>query len=188
MLFNCGDAHFELEAFVEVGRNIALDDSEIVRVVIENLLVIGERGFHVGDVVLGRHALDDKTEHVAEFLERRFLGHAFEASRHIQKSTGRGAVTPSYLWGGEARRRTPLAGVVRRLRSRMTGAGADANFMLLDCARSVSGTVGEDRFGSFADPALSTRKSSSSRFSDLTSVLILFPSPAFGVWTLSCAE
>jgi len=36
----------------EVGRNVAFDDGEIARVVIENFRVIGERGFHVGDVVL----------------------------------------------------------------------------------------------------------------------------------------
>jgi hypothetical protein len=48
------------------------------RVVIEDLRVIGERGFHVGDVVLRRHALDDEFEHLAEFVECRFLGHAFE--------------------------------------------------------------------------------------------------------------
>ena len=65
--------------------------SRLVVVVIENLGVIDERGFHVGDVVLGRHllakireivlgghVLDDMAEHFAEFLERRFLGHAFE--------------------------------------------------------------------------------------------------------------
>ena len=55
-----------------------LDDGEIARVVIENLRVIGERGFHVGDVVLGGHVLDDMGEHFAEFLERRFLSHVFE--------------------------------------------------------------------------------------------------------------
>jgi hypothetical protein len=91
VLFNCGDADFKLEAFVEIGCEVFLDDGEIARVVIEHLRVIGERGFHVGDVVLGRHllakireivlgghVLDDMAEHFAEFLERRFLGHAFE--------------------------------------------------------------------------------------------------------------
>jgi hypothetical protein len=59
MLFDCGDADFKLEAFVEIGREVFLDDGEIARVVIENLCVIGERGFHVGDVVLGRHLAFD---------------------------------------------------------------------------------------------------------------------------------
>ena len=80
VLFDRGDADFKLEAFVEIGREVFLDDSEIARVVIENLRVIGERGFHVGDVVFGRHALDDEFEHFAEFVERRFLGHAFEVT------------------------------------------------------------------------------------------------------------
>jgi hypothetical protein len=70
---------------------VFLDEGEIARVVIENLRVVGERGFHVGDVVFGRHllakireivfgghVLDDMAEHFAEFLERRFFGHAFE--------------------------------------------------------------------------------------------------------------
>jgi hypothetical protein len=78
VLFDRRDADFKLEASVEIGCEVFLDDGEIARMVIENLRVIGERGFHVGDVVLGRHVLDDETEHIAEFFERRFLGHAFE--------------------------------------------------------------------------------------------------------------
>jgi hypothetical protein len=78
VFFDRGDADCELEAFVEIGREVFLDDSEIARVVIKNLRVIGERGFHVRDVVFGRHVLDDETEHIAKFFERRFLGHAFE--------------------------------------------------------------------------------------------------------------
>ena len=91
VLFDRRDTDFKLEALVEIGREVFLDDSEIAHVVIENLRVIGESGFHVGDVVfrchllakireivLGSHVLDDMGEHVAEFFERRFLGHAFE--------------------------------------------------------------------------------------------------------------
>src|SRR5271155_5611028 len=44
VLFDSGDADFKLEAFVEIGREVFLDDGEIARVVIENLRVIGERG------------------------------------------------------------------------------------------------------------------------------------------------
>jgi hypothetical protein len=51
VFFNCGDADFELLAFVEIGRHVILDDGEIARVVIENLRVIGERGFHVGNII-----------------------------------------------------------------------------------------------------------------------------------------
>jgi hypothetical protein len=43
VFFNCGDADFQLEAFVEIGRGVFLDDGEIACVVIENLRVIGER-------------------------------------------------------------------------------------------------------------------------------------------------
>jgi hypothetical protein len=80
VFFDRGDADFELEAFVEIGREVILDDSEIARLVVETLRVIGERGFHVGDVVFGRHALDDEFEHFAKFVERRFFGHAFEVT------------------------------------------------------------------------------------------------------------
>jgi hypothetical protein len=44
VLFNGGDADCELEALVEIGRHVILDDGQIARVVIENLRVIGERG------------------------------------------------------------------------------------------------------------------------------------------------
>jgi hypothetical protein len=37
-----------------------------------------DAGVKAGDVVLGGHVLDNETEHVAEFLERRFLDNAFE--------------------------------------------------------------------------------------------------------------
>ena len=53
VLFDGCDADIELEAFVELGREAFLDDGEIARVIIENLRVVGERGFHGGDVVLG---------------------------------------------------------------------------------------------------------------------------------------
>jgi hypothetical protein len=59
VFFDRGDADFKLEAFVEIGREVFLDDSEIARVVTENLRVIGERGFHVRDVVFGRHLAFD---------------------------------------------------------------------------------------------------------------------------------
>ena len=59
VLFDCGDADCELEALVEIGSHVILDDGEVGRVVIKNLRVIGERRFHVRDVVFGRHLAFD---------------------------------------------------------------------------------------------------------------------------------
>jgi hypothetical protein len=61
VFFDCGDADFELLAFVDFV-----------------LLELGQLGVETVDVVFGRHVLDDETEHIAEFFERHFLGHAFE--------------------------------------------------------------------------------------------------------------
>jgi hypothetical protein len=74
VLFDCGDADFKLEAFVDLAL------LELAELGIEAFdIVFGcHLSANIRNVVFGRHVLDDETEHIAEFLERRFLGHDFE--------------------------------------------------------------------------------------------------------------
>jgi hypothetical protein len=69
MLFDCGDADFELKAFVDFLlfelREFGVEAIDVVF------------GCHLSakirDVILGRRVLDDMREHLANFLEGGFL-------------------------------------------------------------------------------------------------------------------
>jgi hypothetical protein len=86
MLLNCGDADIELEAFVdlmlfeftELGVEAIEFHVELVDTAVKTRLDCGE-------IVLGRHVLDDETEDFADLLEGNFLWCHTRGVYHVTK-------------------------------------------------------------------------------------------------------
>jgi predicted ATP-grasp superfamily ATP-dependent carboligase len=74
MLFDVGDADFKLEALVDfVLLELAHLGVKAIDFSVELVNPAIESRFDCGEIVLGRHVLDDLRKHISEFVEGRFL-------------------------------------------------------------------------------------------------------------------
>jgi hypothetical protein len=144
VLFDRGDADCELEAFVEIGSHVILDDGESARVVIENLRVIGERGFDLGN--RGEAALDGREDAVESrlgLLGRLLLcGHTrgvYHGGRRGHECADRLDVTQHENWKKTAR----ILEAGKRLKIMQTGCDVHHGFQQVRGQRAEGLSRGE---------------------------------------------